>query len=168
MRWTTMIAAALTIAAATAGAAELRLAFVDVKAAIENTREYQAGIDRLKALQAKKQKELDALQKQIEELEREIERKSMVLAPEQLMEKQERAKRLRKKFERMRQDAQEELSQKKLQLDMRMMARFRKALEAIAKERGYDFVFGRPVLLYAKPVHDITAEVTKRLDAMQK
>ncbi|RME83140.1 MAG: OmpH family outer membrane protein, partial [Zetaproteobacteria bacterium] len=35
--------------AASASAAELRIAFVDVKAAIENTKEYQQGIAQLKA-----------------------------------------------------------------------------------------------------------------------
>ena len=159
-----MIAAALLVAAQ-AQAAGLKIAYVDVRAAIENTKEYQAGIERLKALQAKRQKELDALRRQIEAKQEELDKKAMVLSPEKLSRLEEELKDLRKQFERRREDAQEELREKKMRLDMRMMKRFREVLEAYAKEHGYDFVFGRPVLLYAAPSHEITAEITKRLDA---
>ena len=167
MRMRTWILAAAMMAA-TAGAASaagLRIAYVDVRAAIENTKEYQAGIERLKALQARRRKELEALRRKMEAKQEEIDKKSMVLAPEKVATLEDELKDLRKQFERRREDAQEELREKKMQLDLRMMKRFRAVLESFAKERGYDFVFGRPVLLYAAPSHEITAEITKRLDA---
>ena len=148
-----------------AAAAEIRIAYVDVRAAIENTKEYQAGIEQLKALQTKRQKELDALRRRIEARQEELDKKAMVLSPEKLAALQEEIKGLRKQFERRREDAQEELRERMMQLNMRIMKRFHKVLEAFAKERGYDFVFGRPVLLYAAPQHEITGEITKRLDA---
>ncbi len=165
MRMRAWMIAAVMLMATSASAAGLRIAYVDVRAAIENTKEYQAGIAKLKALQAKRQKELDALRKQIEAKQEELDKKSMVLAPEKLSALEDELKDLRKQFERKREDAQEELREKKMQLDLRMMKKFRKVLEALAKERSYDFVFGRPVLLYAAPQHEITAEITKRLDA---
>ncbi len=151
--------------AASASAAELRIAFVDVKAAIENTKEYQQGIAQLKAFQARQEKELEALQKRIEQAERELEKKRVVMSVEQVTAKEQEIASLRKQFDRKREDAQEELSRRKMQLDMRMMAKFRKVLERYAKQKRYDFVFGRPVLLYAAPQHEITAEITKLMDA---
>ena len=150
--------------ASAANATELRIAYVDVKSAVENTKAYRAGIKKLQAMQAQKQKELDALRKRIEQAEKELMAKSMVMSPDQLDRKQKEINDLRKQFSRKMQDAKDELAAEKNRLDMTVGSKFQKVIRKLGKQGGYDFIFGQPILLYADPKHDVTQQVTKMLD----
>ncbi len=147
-------------------AAELKIGFVDVKSALENTKVYQQGISRLKALTTKKQKELDALKSKIEQSEKEMLGQSMAMSPERLSQKQSEIKDMRKLYSRKQQDAQEEIVAEKSKLDGRLGVKLRKALDEFGKKGGYDLILpkAQPIVLYSNPVHDVTGEITKLLD----
>ncbi|RMG90861.1 MAG: OmpH family outer membrane protein [Zetaproteobacteria bacterium] len=148
----------------TAMAEGLKIAYVDVKSAVENTQAYQAGIKKLKALQAKKQKELDALRKKIEQAEKDLLSQSMAMSPDVMEKRQNEIKEMRKQFSRMMQDAKDELAGEKNRLDMTVGSKFQRVIKEFGKNGHYDYIFGQPVLLYADPKHDITAEITRMLD----
>ena len=146
-------------------AAELKIGIVDVRSAIENTSAYQQGLNRLKALTAKKQKELDALRSQIEKAEKEMLGQSMAMSPERLSQKQTEINDRRKQYSRQQQDAQEEIVGEQSKLQSAQGIKLTKVLREFGKNNGYDLVLPKAqFVLYSNPAHDVTAEITKLLD----
>ncbi len=66
---------------------------------------------------------------------------------------------------RKQQDAQEEIAVEKNRLEMSIGKKFQQALNDFGKKGGYDMLLARPMFLYVDPKHDVTAEITKMLDA---
>ena len=148
-----------------AGAAELKIGIVDVRSAIENTSAYQQGLNRLKALTSKKQKELDALRSQIEKAEKDMLGQSMAMSPERLSQKQTEINDRRKQYSRQQQDAQEEIVAEQSKLQSAQGMKLTKVLEEFGKKNGYDLLLPKAqFVLYSNPAHDVTAEITKLLD----
>jgi len=148
-----------------AGAADLKIGYVDVKSAVENTADYQSGIKSLEALQSKKQKELNVLLDKINQSEKDLMGQSMAMSPDRLAQKQQNLKEMRKDLQRKQQDAQEQLVAEKNRLDMNVGAKFQKVMQAFGQKGGYDMIMAKSAFLYVEPKHDVTASITKLLDA---
>jgi len=158
------VALALTLPVA-AGAADIKIGYVDVKSAVENTADYQTGIKGLEALQSKKQKELNVLLDKINQSEKDLMGQSMAMSPDRLAQKQQDLKEMRKDLQRKQQDAQEELVAEKNRLDMNVGAKFQKVMQSFGEKGGYDIIMARSAFLFVDPKHDVTASITKLLDA---
>jgi len=157
--------AALSIFGLTsAQAAELKIGYIDIKTALENTAEYQSGMTTLKALRDKKLAQLKALKEKIDRAEKDIMRQSLAMSQEHLAQKQRTLKEMGKNFQRTQQDAQEELAAKKNRMDIASMAKFQKVITAYGKSHHYDMIVPRPVFLYVDAKHDLTGKITKLLD----
>ena len=159
-----VIAAAMIGYAGVACAGDMKIGYVDVKSAVENTAAYQAGLKKLEALKNQKQKELDAMSAKIDQAEKDILGQSMAMSPDRLAAKQQDLNEMRKNYNRTRDDANEELATEKNRLDMSVGAKLQTVLQEFGKEGGFDMILPRPVMLYADPKFDVTAEITKRLD----
>ena len=145
-------------------ASELKIAYIDIKSALENTAEYQSGMQRLKALSDVKLKQLKSLKEKITQAEKDLMAQSLAMSQANLAQKQEDLKGMGKKFQRMQQDAQEELGAAKNRMDIASMAKFQKVVTQYGKDHHYDMIVPRPVFLYADPKHDITGDITQLLD----
>jgi len=143
----------------------LKIGYVDVKTAMENTSDHQRGMKRLQALQDQKVKELQALGAKISQQEKDLLGQSMAMSPERLAQKQQDLKTMRTDFQRKQQDAQEALAAEQNRLQMSIGAKFEKVVSSYGKSGGYDMIIAKPVTLYINPKHDITAQITKLLDA---
>lgn len=160
-----IFAAALTIGLAPAQAEGLKIGYVDMKSAVENTRDHQQGMKKLQALQSQKIKELTVLREQITQAEKDLLGQSMAMAPDRLAMKQQELQDMQKQFQRQQQDAQEEVGAEKNRLEMSIAAKFQKVMQEYGKEHGFDLIMAKPVFLYVDPKHDITGDITKLLDA---
>lgn len=159
------IAAVFVFGLASAHAEGLKIGYVDMKSALENTSDHQNGMNQLKAMSAKKIKELTALGEKIRKAEKDLMSQSMAMSPDRLAMKQQELKQMRKVFERKQQDAQEEIAVEKNRLEMSIGKKFKEVLDEFGKKGGYDLIQAKPMFLYVDPKHDITAEITKMLDA---
>ncbi|MDQ6951092.1 MAG: OmpH family outer membrane protein [Mariprofundales bacterium] len=160
-----VVAMAAGVFSMTAAAAELKVAYVDVKSAVENTQGYQHGIKGLEALKRKKEKALARLRLRIEKGQKDLLGQSMAMSQERLSSKRGDLKEMRKNFAREQQDAQEELINKKNKLDQRILMRFTKVVRAYGKAAHFDMILPKSSTIYFAPSHDVTAAITKRLDA---
>jgi len=151
-----------------ASAAELKIGYVDVKSAVENTLRYQQGIKSLSSLKKKKEKALDDLRSRIEQAQKDLLGQSMAMSQDRLAEKQHDIKEMRKNFTRQQQDAQEELISSKNQLDQKILKRFYQVVRNFGKEQHYDMVLPKSSSIYFDPSHDVTAAITKQLDSDKK
>ncbi len=148
-----------------ANAADMKIGVVDVKSAIENTRAYQKGLNRIRALATKKQKELDALRVQIEQADKALFGQTMAMSPERLAQKQSEIKALKKLYSRKEQDAREEIVGEQGKLQSAQGIKLSRTLKAFGKKGGYDIILPKAqFVLYSNPAHDITSEITKLLD----
>ncbi|OIO73925.1 MAG: hypothetical protein AUJ57_03385 [Zetaproteobacteria bacterium CG1_02_53_45] len=150
-----------------AHAAEMKFGYVDMKSAVENTADYQQGMKRLKSLQDQKVKELQALGEKISSAEKDLLGQSMAMSQDRLAERQQELKSLRTDFQRKQQDAQEALGAEKNRLDISIGSKFEKVITSYGKQGKYDMIMPRPMFLYVDPKHDITADITKLLDAQK-
>lgn len=156
------LAAILGVSVSTAEAA--KIAYVDVKSSVENTKTYQSGLKRLEALKSKKLKELQALKAKIDQAEKDVLGQSMAMSPERLSQKQSELKELRKSASRKQQDAQEELVGEKNRLDQKVVSDFYQVVRDYGKKNGYDLILPKSNMIYANPSLEVTADITKLLD----
>lgn len=159
-----MILAVGLLFAAQASAADIKVATVDIKTAMENTKAYAAGIKRLEALQNKKKKELESLRKRLTDLDKELQLQSMTMSTETQNTKQQELGELKKKFDRKLQDASDELKGEKRKLDSRMISKFYDAVRAYGKEKKFDLILPKSTVMYTGPGLDITTDITKIMD----
>ncbi|MDQ6965079.1 MAG: OmpH family outer membrane protein [Mariprofundales bacterium] len=146
-------------------AADIKIGYVDVKSAVENTQRYQQGVKALSALKKQKERALDELRSRIEQAQKDLLGQSMAMSQERLAEKQRDIKDMRKNFNRQQQDAQEVLINRKNQLDQKILKRFYEVVRSYGKEHQFDMVLPRSSSIYFDESHDLTAEITKHLDA---
>jgi len=156
------MAAILSMGISTAEAA--KIAYVDVKSSVENTKTYQNGLKRLEALKSQKLKELQSLKTKIDQAEKDMLGQSMAMSPERLSQKQSELKELRKSAARKQQDAQEELVGEKNRLDQKVVADFYEVVRSYGKKNAYDLILPKSNMIYANPGLDVTADITKLLD----
>ncbi|MDX8411783.1 MAG: OmpH family outer membrane protein [Mariprofundaceae bacterium] len=146
-------------------AADLKIAYVDIKRAVENTKTYQDGMKMLEELTGNREKELRGLEEKILEASSQLRSQSMLMSPEQLAMKQEDQASMRKKFERMQQDAQEELMREKRRLDQGVFADFYRVVGEYAKAHDFDLILQKQsALIFGSEALDISAEISKELD----
>ena len=148
-----------------ASAAELKIVFVDVKSAIENTAKFREGLQHLEGVKNSKQKELEGLRDKITQMDKDLLNQSMAMSPEKLSQKQQKVDDLKTDFQRKLQDAQRAMELEKNRLLQGVYTKFGKKIEEFATKKGYDYILTKPSVLYFKPELDVTAEVTKLLDA---
>ena len=143
----------------------MKLGYVDVKSAMENTAAYKQGMKRLESLKAQKVKELQALGEKISQSEKDMLGQSMAMSPDRLAQKQQDLKSMRTEFQRKQQDAQEALSAEQNRIQINIGSKFEKVVASYGKQGKYDMIIPKPMFLYVDPKHDVTAEITKLLDA---
>ncbi|MDQ6991588.1 MAG: OmpH family outer membrane protein [Mariprofundaceae bacterium] len=160
--WITLSVAMLSLGAITAEAG--KIGYIDVKSAVENTKDYQNGLHHLEALKTKKLKELRALKTKINQSEKDILSQSMAMSQERLRQKQSALKELRKTAARRQQDAQEELVAAKNQLDQKVVGHFYEVARQYGKDNGFDLVLPKSNMIYVNEALDITPAITKLLD----
>jgi len=140
---------ALSTLATTANAVETKIGYVDIKAAMESTKDYSQGLKRLEALESKKTKQLEAMRNRITDLEKEVQMQSMTMSNDHKMAKQQEMTQLKKEFDRELQDASD---------------KFYDAVREYGKTNNFDIILPKSATVYASGKNDITADITKILD----
>jgi outer membrane protein len=152
------------LTASGASAAELKMVFVDVKSAIENTAQFRAGLQHLNSIKNEKEKELQGLRDKIDKMDKDLLNQSMAMSPDKLSQKQQEVDDLKTDFQRKVQDAQRAMELEKNRLLQGVYTKFGEKIKEYAVKKGYDYILTKPSVLYVKPSLDVTDEVTKLLD----
>ncbi len=148
--------------AAPAGAAEMKMAYVDLQRALNEVDEGAKAKAALKKEFDAKQAELDKRQNELKAMKEELDARGMMMTPEA---KQEKMGELQKKLMEVQQlyyGLQQELSQKEAQATSGIFAKMGTLLEAMGKEAGYSMIVEKSAVLYAKPSLDLTNELIRR------
>lgn len=168
-KWMTGIAVALLLSTATTQAAELKIGFVDVKSAIENTQKYKDASSRLKSLVSNIENDLKALKDKMQTVKSEMSKGSMVWSPEKLQAKRDELTDLETSFKRKQEDGGSHVGRETRRLNEGVGEGLFKVISQYAKENGYDMILQKqPMVLYGQDQYDLTGEITKKLDQRAK
>ena len=170
------ITVALTGIAASASAQDRTavdtiFATVNLSYVAQSSRAGKAALARLE--QAGKQKDAEAAAKASEMQKRrtELQQQGSVMSERARADLQKAFDRSRVDFERFQQDAQAELQGMQAEFEADFRLKLAPIVDQISKEKGYHFVFGleqSTMIVWANPALDISGEVVKRLDAIEK
>lgn len=155
---------------ATGASAQQKLGFVDSEAILRLLPEYQTARQQVDRLAAEWQAELDGFAQEIEDLENEFEARELLYTPEDRRRKLTEIETRRTEmgqFRRRHFGPDGELFRQEQQAIRPIQERVLEAIEVIAEEGDYDFIFDRSgdlMFLYAQSSHDVTDLVLDELD----
>lgn len=114
-----------------------------------------------KQLQKKGQQMVEAFQTKYMDLQKKAE--AGELSPKQQEEASKTLEEEQKKIAEFEQSMQQQILAKREELLRPILDEVNKAIEEVAKEKGYQFIFDADVLLYKDPSQDVSAQVKAKL-----
>lgn len=146
--------------------AATRLAYFSPQRAFALSADGKAAEAKLNALEAERSKEIAARNAKLQVMQNSLQQSSSVLGETARRQRETELERFQIDTRRFVEDAQAEFLGVQRNLENTFFAKLRPALDAVAKERGFLFVFNEDsgMLAWASPALDITADVVKRVD----
>jgi outer membrane protein len=154
-----MLLAIATVSAA--GAAELKIGFVDVERISRESAPAERASKQLEKEFAPRQQELQRREAQIKELKVQLEREGVTLSESDRRGKEQELARSSVEFQRMQREFREDLTIRRNQEIQGLMERANRVIRAIAEAEQFDLIVQDAV--YRNPRIDITDRVLKAL-----
>jgi outer membrane protein len=144
-----------------------RLAYVNLPAVFQLSRDGKVAADRIQKATADKQKEIETKAKTLQTNQQKLDAGGSVMTEAARTALQKEIEREQKEGERLEQDAQQELTDLQQEVQGEFQKRLLPILEDLSKEKGLQMLFSvaDSGLVWAEPGLDLTAEAVRRLDA---
>ena len=151
-------------------AADLKIAYVDIQKAVNDSnagkeakKAITKDVEKFQRLVADKQKELQTLK---ESLDKQI----LMLTPDARANKEKEYQNKLREFQRWGEDTQNEVNQKRMEMERNISAALIKVIQKIGADEGYTVILERNenIVLFASKSIDITDRVIKAYDAQKK
>jgi len=151
-------------------AADLKIAYVDIQKAVNDSnagkeakKAITKDVEKFQRLVADKQKELQTLK---ESLDKQI----LMLTPDARANKEKEYQNKLREFQRWGEDTQNEVNQKRTEMERNISAALMKVIQKIGADEGYTVILERNenIVLFASKSIDITDRVIKAYDAQKK
>ncbi len=149
--------------------AQLKIGYVDSDAIMKQLPEYQDAQKKLDAIIKEWQEELNKLEKDWKTKYEDYEKRKLILSEQRRVEIEKELIQLEDQISKFRQEkfgVRGELFQKQEELNKPILNRIFNAIQEVAKENNYDFIFDRSgdiMFLYAKEEYDVTNLVLEKL-----
>ena len=118
---------------------------------------------KLKNFQEGLQVEYNELVEQFQKLQKEIEEKGAFMSPSVRQLKEKGLTDLQNSIQEFQYNVQDDLEQKQLELIKPFQDKIQQAINDVAKDNGYVYIFDTQILLYSDGGHDVTPLVKKKL-----
>ena len=151
-------------------AADLKVAYVDIQKAIN---ESNAGKEAKKAItkDVEKSQHLAAdKQKELQTLKESLEKQALMMTLDARANKEKEYQNKLREFQRWGEDTQNEVNQKRMEMERNISAALMKVIQKIGADEGYTVILEKneSIVLYASKTIDITDRVIKAYDAQKK
>ncbi len=151
-------------------AADLKIAYVDIQKAVNDS---NAGKDAKKAITKdveKFQRLVADKQKELQTLKESLDKQVLMLTPDARANKEKEYQNKLREFQRWGEDAQNEVNQKRMEMERNISAALMKVIQKIGADEGYMVILEKneSIVLYASKSIDITDRVIKAYDAQKK
>lgn len=157
-------------AVSAAGAADLKIAYVDIQKAVADSKAGKNAGDRFQRDVKKAEDSLMKEKNAVEKMGEALEKQNAMLSADSRREKEKDFLRRKRDYERMLKDQQTELQIKEAELKNEILGGLIPIIQQYGKENGYSIIFGKSdvLLLYASDALDITDKITKIYDSKYK
>jgi len=148
----------------------LKIGFVDIQKAVN---ECNAGKEAKKAIV----KEVEKIQRQSEDKQKELrtikdalDKQAPMLNPDARATKEKDFQNKVREFQRWQEDAQNEVNQKKVEMERNISLGLQKIIQKLGADDGYTFILelNENIVLFASKAVDLTDRVIKIYDAQKK
>ena len=160
-----VLAATLLLWGTRAFAEDIKLGYVDMQRALNETEDGRKAKANLKKVFDQKQKELDeqqaALKKDIEDLDK----KRTLLPPEQVREKEAELQSRMQKVQQTYLRHQQDLSAKEQEATGKIFERMTRIISKMAASENFTMILDKSALVFAKPHLDLTNDLIRRYNA---
>ena len=162
--WWCALVLAVSLATTALGLAEeLKIAYVDLQKALNDSTAGQRARERFKKQVEHLQVDLKKQKDELEALKGQLEKKAVVMRAEELREMEKEYQRKMRDFERAYKDSQGELQLKDNELTAELIKEIAVVIEAYGRKGGYTIILERSSssVLYGSPQVDITEDIVK-------
>ena len=151
-------------------AAELKIAYVDIQRAIN---ESNAGKDAKKAITKdveKFQRLIADKQKELQTMKESFEKQALMLTPDARANKEKEYQNKLREFQRWGEDNQNELNQKRMEMERNISIALVKVIQKLGADEGYTLILEKNenIVLFVSKTIDITDRAIKAYDAQKK
>lgn len=153
------------LAVAGPAAAEQKIAAIRTPVILRDAPQIKAADGKLKGEFEKKEKDLSAEGQKLQDDIKKYQREADSMSPQQRADAEKGLNTRKIDFDLKQRQFSEAAQTRNQELKREVLEKVNQAIEAVAKEKGYDMVLQDPA--YANPAIDITDEVLKRLGATE-
>jgi outer membrane protein len=151
-------------------AAELKIAYVDIQKAVN---ECNAGKEAKKAITKeveKFQRLIADKQKDLQTMKESLEKQAPMLNPDARATREKDYQNKLREFQRWGEDTQNEINQKRVEMERNISMGFQKVIQKVGADDGYTLILEKNenIVLYVSRAIDITDRVIKAYDAQKK
>ena len=148
-------------------AAEFKLAYVDIQQAVNDCNAGKEAKKMIMAQVEKFQKAVQDRQKDLQAMKESLEKQAPMLTPDARATKGKEYEAKVKEFQRWGEDSQNEINQKRKELERDIALGLYKVIQKIGADEGFTFILEKneQVVLYVAKTTDITERVIKAYDA---
>jgi len=152
---------AIGLFAGSAGAAELKIGYVNAVKVIEEAPQGEAALKKLEAEFAPRDKKIVEMQNRLKQLEQDLEKNALLLKDTEHRSKEFEILTLKRDLSRATQEFREDYNLRRNEELAALQKIVQKTIADIAKQENYDLILESAV--YAGPKADITDKILKRL-----
>jgi len=151
-------------------AADLKVAYVDIQKAVNDSNAGKEAkkvitkeLEKFQSIVAQKQKELQTLKESLD-------KQALMMTPDARASKEKEYQNKLREFQRWGEDTQNEVNQKRMEIERNISAALIKVIQKIGTDEGYTVILEKNenIVLYASKSIDITDRVIKAYDAQKK
>ena len=159
------IFAVLTLATVPALAEEVKLGYVDMQRALNETEDGRKAKANLKKVFDRKQKELDEQQEELKKAIEDLDKKRTLLPADKVREKESELQGRMQKVQQTYLRHQQDLSAKEQEATAKIFERMNRIIAKIAIAENFSMIFDRQGVVFAKPHLDMTNELIRRYNS---
>jgi outer membrane protein len=151
-------------------AADLKMAYVDIQRAVN---ECNAGKDAKKVITKdveKFQRLIAEKQKELQTIKESSEKQTLMMTPDARANKEKEYQNKLREFQRWGEDSQNEINQKRMEMERNISAGLLKVIQKVGADEGYTLILEKNenIVLFVSKALDITDRVIKAFDAQKK
>jgi len=153
-----------------AKAADLKIAYVDLNKALNESDEGKKAVKALEEMVRVKKTAIDEQQQGLRKLEEELAKQESILNPDALKVKRDDFERLKRDFQRMIKDSEDEVEKKRTDFMDRIVKEITAMIRKTGEEEGYSVIFERNEagMIYSSGKLDLTDKIIKKYNEASK
>lgn len=165
-----LVVAAMVLCSVPALASNVKIGYVDLQKALNESVAGKAAKATISAKYAKYQQELKAREKKLTAMKDELQKQSLLLSQDARDDKQQEYQNKVRDFQRFAKDAQDDLKQKDADFTQRIIQQLVAIAQKVGKKEGYTMILEKTQssIVYAASKIDLTNQVVKIYDAEYK